>query len=110
MPARITSPLTAGIRRTDQKNCGKLTPPELARLLTPPQLARQLGVSPEKVIGWINRGDLRGLNLAKHLGGRPRYRITPEAVQEFLRSREVTPVPKSPRRTKRPDGDWVEFY
>lgn len=28
--------------------------------LTPPAIAKRLGISPDRVIGWIRRGELRG--------------------------------------------------
>jgi excisionase family DNA binding protein len=62
------------------------------RWLTPPQLAEMLGVEPAKVLAWINRGELRAVNVAdKKNGKRPRWRISEEAVDSFLRQRESKP-------------------
>jgi excisionase family DNA binding protein len=62
--------------------------------LTPPQLAKQLGVSPEKVLTWIRSGELPGVNVAERLTGRPRWRISPEALEQFLKRRESSPPPR----------------
>jgi excisionase family DNA binding protein len=66
--------------------------------LTPPQLAKQLGVQAEKVLGWIRAGELRAVNVAERASRRPRWRISAEAFEEFLRRREAvlrTAKPKS---------------
>ena len=68
--------------------------------VTPPQFARQLGVSAEKVLLWIRNGELRAVNVADRLAGRPRWRLSPESIEEFLRRRQSTvPTPPRIRRT-----------
>ncbi len=67
---------------------------------TPPQLARHYGVSVDKVIRWILAGELQALNLATTTGGRPRYRITAEAVEQFEARRAVVAPPPRQRRRK----------
>lgn len=56
---------------------------------TPPRLARRYGVSVDKVVRWILAGELEALNLATSPSGRPRYKITEEAIQAFERRRTV---------------------
>jgi len=63
----------------------------MKRNLTPPQVAKLLGVSSAKVILWIRQGELRALNLANRGCNRPRYSISPEALEAFERSRQVIP-------------------
>jgi len=70
---------------------------------TPPQLGRRWGVKPEKVIGWIKRRELEACNLADRRDGRPRYRISPEAIDRFLQSRSVSPRQRQARRRQRAD-------
>jgi hypothetical protein len=72
-------------------------------------LARLWGISPEKVISWIRRGELRAVNVASRLGGRPRWLIDPKDVEDFERRRTATAAPR-PRRRKAPPADFVEFY
>jgi len=68
------------------------------RWLSPPQVAEQLGIDPGKVIAWIRAGQLAAVNVAENVGGRPRYRIAPEALESFLAGRSTTPQPKPARR------------
>lgn len=70
------------------------------RWLTPPEIARQLGIDPSKVVAWIRRGELVAANLAEHRGGRPRFRVSPDALQQFLVGRQTTPEPKPVRRRR----------
>jgi hypothetical protein len=61
------------------------------RNLTPPDIARQYGVATSKVIAWIRQGELVALNLAHRGCKRPRYSVTPEALEQFERNRQVVP-------------------
>jgi transposase len=76
----------------------------------PVEIAELLAVSPDKVRGWLERGELRGSNVASSRSGkRPRWRVSPEALQQFLQSREAVPVVKQIRRRKR-QADCIEFF
>ena len=71
--------------------------------LTPPGVAKLLRVSPDKVHGWIRRGDLKAVNVGN--GFRPRYRVSRANLDAFLATREVQPPPERPRRNRQPpDG------
>jgi transposase len=70
------------------------------RAISPNELARKLGVKHSKVLGWINRGELRAINLAERSSGRPRWKILPDALNEFFLSRQSSPPP-APRRARR---------
>lgn len=75
------------------------------RTTTPPKYAFDLGVSVEKVYGWIEDGQLPAINISNG-NVRPRYVITAEAIAEFERRRAaVTQSPKLKRirRQRRPD-------
>jgi len=61
------------------------------RNLTPPEVAERLGVAPEKVVAWIRKGELRAINVANRGCVRPRYSISPEALEDFENSRLVVP-------------------
>ena len=56
-------------------------------LLTVTEVAQRLAVNRDKVLGWIAYGRLRAVNTAKGSLGRPRWRIKPEALEEFLAGR-----------------------
>ncbi len=57
-------------------------------------LCRRWRIGPAKVHGFLRRGDLVGINLAANLSGKPQWRITREAVEEFERRRTSAPPPK----------------
>ncbi len=63
----------------------------MRRNLTPPKIASQYGVATSKVLDWIRSGELVALNLANRNCQRPRYSITPEALDQFERNRQVIP-------------------
>ena len=81
------------------------------RNLTPPQIAEQFGVSVRKVIEWIRSGELAAMNLARKGCDRPRYSVTPEALNAFERLRAVVPEDTQPRigRLRRTDKEIKEF-
>lgn len=68
------------------------------RFLTPPQIAKVLGVGPDKVAAFIERGELIAVNTS--LSTRPRWKVAPEALQRFLESRSNSPKPAKKRATK----------
>ncbi len=72
------------------------------RWLTPPQVARMWGVSPSKVLAFIDSGQLRAINLTMpDRNRRPRYRIAVDDLADFERRREVVPAPKPIRRQRK---------
>ena len=81
------------------------------RYLTPPEVAQRLGISIKKILHWIETAELRAVNTATRRTGRPRWKITPEALAEFERSRtNVAPAPLPVRKTRRnADASFVQF-
>lgn len=78
------------------------------RFKTPPEIAREMGITAEKVIGWIRRGELRGSNIAANLSGRPRYIVADDDLSAFLASRQPQPpAPRQPRR--RQEAGMVDY-
>jgi hypothetical protein len=85
------------------------TPPcDSSAGLTVRDVARRYRVGEDKVRGWIARGDLRGVNTAAVLAGKPRWVVTPEALAEFERRRAVSSPPKPQRRRRR--QALVDYY
>jgi excisionase family DNA binding protein len=72
-------------------------------------VAQRFRVSPDKVRRWICSGELRAVNVASTLCGKPLWRITPEAVEEFEKLRGSVPPPKPANRRKRAK-DFIDFY
>jgi hypothetical protein len=69
------------------------------RKLTPPELGRLWGCDPEKIRRWIEAGELRAINAAENLGGRPRYLIDLDDITAFEHKRAVVEPPKvTPKR------------
>ena len=63
-------------------------------------LCRRWKVGPGKVLGFLRRGELVGVNVATNLSGRPQWRITPESVALFEKRRTSAPPPKPQRRRR----------
>lgn len=59
------------------------------RMLSPPEIARRLGVGTHKILRLIHAGQLVASDLSLTPGGRPRYRVAPADLTEFLRRRQV---------------------
>ena len=76
---------------------------------TPPAIAKRLGISPEKVLTWIARGELRAVNVADKMEGRPRWRIAPADLAAFEAGRAARPVIAPKRRRKQAAG-VIEFF
>jgi excisionase family DNA binding protein len=75
--------------------------PATNRWMTPPAVAELLGCDTHKILAFIKRGELPAVDLS--IGRqRPRYRISPEALEQFLIDRQVKPPATKLRRRKRP--------
>lgn len=66
--------------------------------LTPPEVAKRLGVKPATVVSWIKSGQLKASNLSK--GVRPRYRVQPDDLADFLDKRQPQQRAARPRKPK----------
>lgn len=89
------------------------TDPRFREWMTPPQVGRQLRVKPERIVGWIRSGELAAVDVSSRPGvGRPRYRISPEALDEFLKRRAAGRQAKPAKRPKRrqPAAGVIQFY
>lgn len=72
-------------------------------------LCDRYSVGEHTVLGWIRRGELKAIDVSRQRGGRPKWRITEEALAAFELSR--TPCPPLPRtRRKKQPADAIEFY
>ena len=82
-----------------------------SKWLTAPELARRWGVAHDKVLTFIRNGELQAVDLCSKRGGRPRWHISPEAVEAFERARSAQPRPTtSPRRRPKRDDGVIEFF
>lgn len=71
-------------------------------------LAKRYRVSPDKIRGFIRRGELAAINTATALCGKPRWVVMPEALAAFERRRQAGPPPKPQRRRRRPA--MIDYY
>jgi excisionase family DNA binding protein len=76
---------------------------------TPPQIAKLLGIEAEKVLGWIRRGELAGVNVVDRTGGRARWRVSSDALDDFLKRRQAAKPAAVSRRRKNQPADFIEF-
>jgi hypothetical protein len=89
---------TDATRTTDRPSSG----------YTVADLTTRWRVGSDKIHRWIRGGQLKAINTAGVLCGRPRWIILPEAVAEFERGRTSAPAPKRTKRTKRTNE--VDYY
>jgi excisionase family DNA binding protein len=73
-----------------------------AQGLTVREVARRYRVGEDKVRAWIAAGELRAINTAAVLCGKPRWVIPVDALAEFERRRAGAAPPKPPRRKRCP--------
>jgi hypothetical protein len=76
--------------------------------LTVAEFAARYRMGKDKVRCLIRKGVVRAVNIASTTSGRPRYVITPEAIEEFERVRSAA-EPKPPPRRKR-ERDMIDFF
>ncbi len=80
----------------------------MAEYTTPPRLAKRLGIAEDKVYAWIASGQLLAINMAAHPDGeRARWRISEDAISDFLARRTSKPAASTPakqRRRRAPTG------
>jgi excisionase family DNA binding protein len=76
--------------------------------LTVRDVARRYRVGEDKVRAWIARGELRAINTAAVLCGRPRWVVPTEALAAFERARAGGSPPRPQRRPRRPVA--IDYY
>jgi excisionase family DNA binding protein len=76
--------------------------------LTVREVARRYRVGEDKVRTWIARGELKAINTAAALCGRPRWVVPVDALAEFERRRAGGPPPKPPSRRRRREA--IDYY
>jgi hypothetical protein len=84
-------------------------PSDPAAGLTVADLARRFRVGPDKIRAWIQRGELRAVNTASALCGRPRWVVLPDALAAFERKRSSGPLEKPRKQTRKKTGS-IDFY
>jgi excisionase family DNA binding protein len=72
-------------------------------------LCERFAVGEHTVLAWVRSGELRAIDVSRKQGGRPKWRITQEALEAFALARTSTPPPPRGRRRNKP-ADVIEFY
>lgn len=81
-----------------------------SKLLTVAEIGKRYAVGPKKVLHWIRSGELKAINVG-HGQQQPRWRITPEAIEEFELMRTYTPTnPTKKRRKQSSDDEVIRLY
>jgi len=63
-------------------------------------LCERFAVGEHTVLGWIQRGELKAIDVSREGGGKPRWRITQESLAAFELSRTPAFPPPSTRRRR----------
>ena len=83
-------------------------------MLTVADLCDKVGVTEHTVLTWIRSGELPAVNVGRRPGaGKPRWRVSPEALAQFVQTRGTggaTATPPKPRRAKPTDREVIAFY
>jgi hypothetical protein len=82
----------------------------VSSILSVADLCERFAVGEHTVLGWIRTGELRAVNVARKPGGKPKWRVTAEALATFEQLRTPTPPAPKGRRRKRTDVGVIAFY
>lgn len=74
-------------------------------MLTVNEVAKRYGVSRMVVDTWIEKGELRAINVALNPAGRKRYRVDSQALAEFEKQRSQG----GSAPLLRPNGEFEQF-
>ena len=84
------------------------------RTLTVKEAAGRFGVTQHTVLSWIRSGELPAIDVSRKRGGRPSWRITPDALARFERARTAMPAPEPIRKQRKcaavKDPGFVEYF
>lgn len=79
--------------------------------LTPAAIAESLGVDADCVRGWIASGELPACNVCRVAGSRrPRWRVDPADLEQFLLRRRHRVPPRQERQAKRSADRVIQFF
>jgi excisionase family DNA binding protein len=74
------------------------------------EVCERLRVGEHTVLKWIRSGELTAINVSRRTGGKPRWRITAEALDAFETLRSTTPPQRPTRKRLKKDANVVKFY
>ncbi len=78
---------------------------------SPAEIAIRWGCKVDKVLTLIGSGELVAINVATNRnGGKPRWRISPEALDDFERGRTTQPKLKPVTRRRKTKTEVIKFF
>ena len=79
---------------------------------SPADVAAKFCVKVDAVLGWIETGELRAINVARSRNSKlPRWRISPTDLKAFEEDRAAKPRGQPQPRPKRPRAsDAIQFF
>lgn len=79
--------------------------------LTIKQVAAELQTSVKSVQAWIIAGELRAFSVSRKIGSRkPRWRVTAEALTEFMATRATAPAKAKVCRRRQANEPVERFF
>jgi excisionase family DNA binding protein len=73
-------------------------------------VCKRFGVGEHTVLAWIHGGELQAINVSRRLGGKPKWRVTAEALQAFELLRSARPLEPCAKQRRKSATDVVQFY
>ena len=73
------------------------------------EIRERYGVGEHTVLGWIRNGELKAIDVSRSKGGRPKWRITQAALDQFESARGSAPAAPAPKRKRRTESTG-SFY
>ena len=80
----------------------------MTQLLTLNDASDRLGISPDAVLTHVRAGRLRGINVGNG-SRRPRWRITEDALEQFIAAATTGPAPQKTSKRKA-NAEVIEFF
>ena len=78
---------------------------------SPAEVAQRFGCKVDKVLAWIASRELVAVNAATSRSAKkPRWRISPQALEDFERERTTLPKVKTVTRRRKPTNSVIEFF
>lgn len=74
------------------------------------QICERFGVGEHTVLAWIRNGELAAINVARKPDGKPKWKITPSALEAFELLRTPSPPATTGRRRRKKTENVIEFY
>jgi excisionase family DNA binding protein len=82
----------------------------MTRHFTTAEFAEMFACTGDKVTDLIKSGELAAIDISLRRGGKPRWRIPQDAVDDFIRRRRSQPPAPPPNRKRRQPAEITQYY